>query len=301
MAIYETFSKNQKRLSGGCRDVYSYDVISPKLRHQLLSIWKDVLGNPSGSTVYAKLLERIKDELPLLKPAPSVGSSYGDSDAKLDNLFLGANHQDAIDIVSLVCGFLWQYEKIFRELLAAHVTQLTPKQAIDQMNTRFLEQCVGYFISDGSKPQLMRREGEHLHQEAVIPALQLLYDEQFKGADAEYRSAHEHYRHGRYKECLNDCLKAFESTMKTICEKRGWTFPGNPIAADLVRVCCDHDLIPKYMQGHLKNGIPPVRNEDGGHGQGPDIKEVPPHLAEYLLHETAVTIVLLVDAFKALP
>jgi hypothetical protein len=39
----------------------------------------------------------------------------------------------------------------------------------------------------------------------------------------------------------------------------------------------------------------------GGHGQGPATTTVPPFYAVYRLHETAATIVFLVDAFKALP
>lgn len=44
----------------------------------------------------------------------------------------------------------------------------------------------------------------------------VLSDKRYKGASQEFLAANEHYRHGRYKECLNDCLKAFESTMKII-------------------------------------------------------------------------------------
>jgi hypothetical protein len=62
------------------------------------------------------------------------------------------------------------------------------------------------------------------------------------------------------------------------------------------------------MQSHLgavrsalESAIPTVRNKLGGHGQGQQMIKVPDYYAEYLLHETAATIVFLVDAFKALP
>ena len=46
----------------------------------------------------------------------------------------------------------------------------------------------------------------------------------YAGANDEFLRAHEHYRHKRHKECLNECLKAFESMMKAICKKRRWPY-----------------------------------------------------------------------------
>ncbi len=176
---------------------------------------------------------------------------------------------------------------------------ITPDEAVDQLNARFSQHSLGYaFVDDVG---LVRKDSEHLHTEAVLPALKLLHEEGFEGANDEYRSAHEHYRHERYKECLNDCLKAFESTMKTICTKRGWTYdPGRDTASALVEICIGNDLVPSFMKNSLL-AVATVRNKMGGHGQGPEPITVPAYFAEYLLHETATTIVFLVDAYRALP
>ena len=113
---------------------------------------------------------------------------------------------------------------------------------------------------------------------------------------------------GDHKECLVDCLKAFESTMKTICAKRKWAYKDTDTASTLIDTCLKSGLLPPFMQTHLgtvksalESAIPTVRNRLGGHGQGVQPKEVPQFYAEYLLHETAATIVFLVDAYKALP
>ena len=151
----------------------------------------------------------------------------------------------------------------------------------------------------GIPPQLIRKDNEHLHKEAVIPALRLLHEEGFAGADAEYRRAHEHYRKGAYKECLNECLKAFESTMKTICARKKWSYNQTDTASALIEICLNNGLLPSFMKPHL-GAIPTVRNKLSGHGQGEHPKDVPKFYAEYLLHETAATIVFLVDAYKAL-
>jgi hypothetical protein len=110
------------------------------------------------------------------------------------------------------------------------------------------------------------------------------------------------------KECLNECLKAFESTMKSICTLRGWGYQKTDTAAKLIEICLQNNLLPASMQSHLGamssllgSGIPTIRNKMSGHGQGPAATTVPPFYAEYLLHATAASIVFLVDAFKALP
>jgi hypothetical protein len=140
-----------------------------------------------------------------------------------------------------------------------------------------------------------------------MPALRLLHEEGFEGVNDEYRAAHRHYRSHAYKECLNECLKAFESTMKTICAKKKWPFNTTDTAKTLIETCLKNNLLSPFLQSHLgaiksllESSIPPVRNKMSGHGQGPEPTEVPQYFAEYLLYETATTIVFLVRAYKAL-
>ena len=56
----------------------------------------------------------------------------------------------------------------------------------------------------------------------VKPALVLLTAPEYKGAQAEFLAAHDHYRHGREKEAITECLKSLESAMKAICARRQW-------------------------------------------------------------------------------
>jgi hypothetical protein len=44
MAIFELFSKRQKRLRGETPDVFSYDGIPQSLRIQIIHIWRDAIG-----------------------------------------------------------------------------------------------------------------------------------------------------------------------------------------------------------------------------------------------------------------
>ena len=95
--------------------------------------------------------------------------------------------------------------------------------------------------------------------------------------------------------------------MKTICARRKWPYKQTDTASALIEICLKNGLLPTFMQSHLgtiksalESAIPTVRNKLSGHGQGEQPKSVPKFYAEYLLHETAATIVFLVDAYKAL-
>lgn len=147
-----------------------------------------------------------------------------------------------------------------------------------------------------------------LHVEAVKPALSLLKAEEYAGAQAEFLSAHEHYRHGRAKEALTECLKALESVTKAICAKRNWQHGPNASAKALLQMLFDKGLIDSFWNQHfsalratLEAGVPTARNRLGGHGQGTSVVQVPEHLVAYVLHLTASAIVFLADAEKALP
>ena len=111
--------------------------------------------------------------------------------------------------------------------------RLSPDEAIAELNHRFQEHGVGYQYESG---MMMRVDSQFIHEEIVRPALSMLSDPMYEGANAEFLSAHEHYRIRKYKECLNDCLKAFESTIKAICTQRGWKFNASDTAKRLIEI-----------------------------------------------------------------
>jgi hypothetical protein len=236
----------------------------------------------------------------------SLGDTYQSYDREVLVKFFAeqASTEQALDIIDLSFRFILFMHKKRSDWAGLFKVTATAGEAISDLNERFLQHGVGYaFVHDG----LIRKDNEHLHQESILPALRVLHEQGFEGANEEYRLAHDHYRHGQYKDCLNNCLKAFESTMKTICTSRGWTYQSTDTASTLIKVCIENGLFPSFLEAHfgviqslLTSGIPTVRNKMGGHGQGPDALPAPAYFAEYLLHETATTIVFLVGSFKAL-
>ena len=172
--------------------------------------------------------------------------------------------------------------------------------AIAELNVRFREHGIGFQFLEGLIVQV---DSEYVHSEATKPAIGLLREKHYAGAQQEFLNAHQHYRKGETKEALNDCLKAFESVMKAICEKRGWSYPRDATARALIDVCFENELIPSFWQSQysglrtlLESGVPTGRNKLSGHGQGTAPVEVPGHIAAYVLHMTASAIVFLAEA-----
>ena len=92
-------------------------------------------------------------------------------------------------------------------------------------------------------------ESLYLYTEAVQPAIRLLYDLHFEGAVQEFMGAHKHFREGNNKEAIVGAENAFESTMKAICDQRGWAYETEKATAtNLLDLIFQHGLIPTEMQ-----------------------------------------------------
>jgi hypothetical protein len=215
-----------------------------------------------------------------------------------------ADHEQVLDVIEISFRFLvLVLQGSFSWQGRVHVEELN--SAISELNARFREHGIGYQYESG---EIIRVDSQLIHAKVVKPALALLTATEYAGANAEFLKAFEHYRKGDTKGCLNECLKAFESTMKAICTKRKWAFKPNDTASTLIDVCMKNGLIPQLIQSHiggvraaLESGIPTIRNRLSGHGQGSQVKDVPEHYASYMLHLTATTIQFLVESEKALP
>jgi hypothetical protein len=179
-------------------------------------------------------------------------------------------------------------------------------EAVSKLNARFKEHAIGYRFEQGS---IVRIDSEFLHVEAVEPAFCLLYAGGYEGALEEFKLAHKHYRDGsdHYDDCLTNCGKSLESTLKTICDRRKWAYKPGDTASKLLDLVFSKGLIPNYLQTHfsalratLEGGVPTIRNREGGHGSGEKPNNVPEYLAAYQLHLTASAIVFLIRANEAI-
>lgn len=312
MAVINLFSKRQKKLRGDVPDVYVYDVLPDPLRVQVVHILHDAIGGPEYYENHHHSRHRMTYEgyklmvdilcreygtfhLPSTEP-PLYGRDY--LSELTDFLLKEPNTEMVLDAIELACRYI---DKVVREKMGKEWAD----DALAELNTRFREHGVGYEHTDG---ELIRIDSQLLHAETVKPALQLLRDTpEYAGAQAEFLTAFEHYRHGRTKECLTESLKALESLMKGICTKRQWQLPAKATASALIQTLFDNGLVPTFWQQHfaalrstLEAGVPTIRNKVGGHGQGVTVVEVPEHLASYTIHLTASAMVFLAAAENAL-
>lgn len=305
MSIFDLYSKRRNQQIGKVPDVYQYDDIPDPLRVQVVHIWRTAFGDPSeyGSNV-PKLFKFINDTLCREYGRFNLSDRReGYFDAVANFMLQSSSTEEVLDVIELSFRVL---DRIVRDHPHDyHDSKQNPDDAISELNERFKERGVGYQYESGI---VIRVDSKLVHEEVIKPALRFLSEKAYAGANQEFLSAHEHYRHQKHKECLNDCLKAFESTMKSICVKRKWAYQPTDTAKSLLDIIFGKGLIPAFMQSHftgirssLEAGVPTVRNKLGGHGQGANQVIVPEYIASYLLHLTATNIILLIQAEKELP
>jgi hypothetical protein len=305
MAVFDLFSKRQRRARGEVPDVYVYDVLPNELRVQIVHIIQDAFGaERHGNDYVEKAYEFVKKALCREYGLFELIDHPKSNAHSVFNFFLNEkNTECALDVVELCFWVIDRYIPQNSTYRYNTENRIAPESAIVELNQRLKEHGVGYQFESG---EIIRVDSEFLHAEAVKPTLAVLRGEAFRGANEEFLLAHEHYRHGRHKECLVDCLKAFESTMKSICKLREWPAQPTDTAKTLIATCFANGLFPAYLDSQLaslrsllESGVPTVRNKNGGHGQGPDRVAVPEYLARYALNLTATSILFLAEANDA--
>jgi len=222
MTIHDLFSKRQKRARGEALDVYQYKEIPDSLRVQIVHIWQDVLGDRtafhySGARdAYQYLHDALCREYGVFQLQERARDPF----EAVANLFLQTDDAEkVIDIVELSFSYI---DRVARHLPHNHYgVKLSPHEGIAELNARFREHGVGYQYESR---QMIRVNSQLVHAEVVQPALRFLEAKMYRGANQEFLSAHSHYRAGKHKECLADCLKALESTLKAICDERKWRY-----------------------------------------------------------------------------
>jgi hypothetical protein len=291
------FSKRQKKLRGEVPEVYTYDDLNDNLRTQIIYAFNDAFDKNNGKKVrdvYEEIRKILLREYGLLFLA---NNQYDDpEDDFLKFYFKEDDFEKVIDAIELICKFIdykirknpWDYSQRFN-----------PDQALIEINERFKEHGIGYSYENG---EIIRIDSTFVHSEITKPTIALLWNEKFSGANEEYMKAHDHYLHGRNKECLNDCLKSFESVLKTICKEKKWQFNQSDTSKKLIKICFENELVPSFTQNQftslqnlLESGIPTIRNKLGGHGQGTEKITVDDIMTRYALNLTGSNIIFLIN------
>jgi hypothetical protein len=306
LAIYDLYSRRRQRELQQEPDIFVYEEVPAILRGQIRHIWDDAIGpydsyergtNNNGAWIYLRqILCREKGTQTLQR----------EENPKKDCIAYLLNEQNAdlcLDLVELTFRYVHRGVSPLNEYGRANIgISVSAEDAIAELNDRFRIATFGYrFAND----QILRIDSEFVHSELVKPSLALLSDKRFKAPQDEYLAAHEHYRAGRNAEAVTNANNAFESTMKVICDLKTWQFDKGARASDLVKIMRANGLLPGFTEkafdsfvSTLKQGLPDVRNNAGGHGKG-NAPATPQYMAAYALHLAAANIVLLVEAFQA--
>lgn len=296
MKVFDIFSKRQNKANNKLPETTLHDVLPDKLRTQIVYILMDTLGRPNKFREIDKIYQQIKEIIcrehgifNLLDYQPSVVN-------EICNSITGLEIDMVLDIIEISFRASQHLDETWYR---PQYATLNSNDAIDELNERFKENAVGYRFEGG---QLIRVDSTIEYQEVTKPTIFLLHnDVRFKPSCDEYMKAHEHYKNGLNKECMNSCLKSFESTMKIICDIKSWKYTPKDGATKLIQICFDNQLIPIYLQSEfsalrsvLESGIPTIRNQVSAHG-GTSNNIADSKLSRYVLNLTGANIIYLIE------
>ena len=308
MPVVDLYSYRQHVANGTTPDVFVYDTLPDEFKIQIINIWRPTIGRSR----LRDLRGRAKRNNPSWQDIHRVVAKEHGLLVNADDPDLGAwceaylrtvSVDDAIDLIEYSFRHI---DRVVRHLDARdreeRGIQNTAKDAIEELNERFRRQGVGYQYEDG---MLFRVDSELIHSEVVRPALRYLHQQGFEGPCDEFLKAHAHYRAGEMKDAITDANNAFESTLKTICNQRGWVYKPGARASDLLKLVGEKGLLPSYLDksfnqlaATLKSGLPRIRNQEGSHGQGETPSETPGYVAGYALHLAAAKILFLAETHE---
>lgn len=307
MVIQKLFSQRKRDAEKDGTEVYKYDEIATPIRAQIKFIWDEAIGPYSEvsefhitSSENNKGWENIRHQVRKSKGVLTLSNKRNPKEDCIGYLFKETKVDEWLDIVEVSFRYI--------DLVLSHdnypeskgITK-TPKDAIDELNHFFQESDMGYQYENGF---IIRIDNQMIHSQIVKPALQFLSDPRFSGPQEEFLNAHAHYRKGEYKDANTDALNALESTMKTICDLNGWSYEKGSTASVLLKVLRKNKFFPDYLSKSFEqlvatmiSGLPKIRNQEGGHGQGAKPKQTPSYVAGYALHLAAAKILFLSEIF----
>lgn len=309
--MYKLLSERIKNKEGE-PEVYIYDEFPEAFRNQVFYIMTDVLDVciDDNNNFLNNLWDLIHDIFSREKGLKNMG--FYDAKTNIESYIVESSNEDFLDLLDFIFN---KCDTEFRKLPHEYDYNVDGdddnfnsnklvNKAIGELNHRFKQHNLGYEFVNG---EIIRIDHKLLHQEVIKPALKLLYEEGFDGAEQEFRNAFEKRRKGDNKNAILEAGKAFESTIKTICDKKGYLYDkAKDTAQKLIGILESNNFYPSYMNSHLthirttlETGLPVVRNKTSGHGQGSTVTPVSDEFAEYALNLAATNIVLLVKIYKS--
>lgn len=299
--MYELYSRRIKNAIGE-PEVFIYDSFPQTFRNQMFYALSDVIDyfEANGANgVWDYIHNEFSREIGVKCLCPYNWNSK----SKIEHFVEMSSDEEFLDLLDYAFSFVSKLKGL--NIFASPEEKIKKiTDSVAELNQRFKQHKLGYEFVNG---EVIRKDNEFLHQAVVKPALKVLSNNEFAGAEQEFLDAFEHRRKGENKDAILDALKAFESTMKTICDKMGYPYdPAKSTAKDLISILETNNFYPSYMNNHitslrtsLESGLPTLRNKNAGHGQGASVVNVSDEFTEYALNLAATNIVLLVKIYEA--
>lgn len=291
--MFDLLSRRIKNASGE-PEVYIYDSFPKEFRNQVYYIIEDVI-DPYCSYGCTNLWNTMHDMFAREKGLKKLGSyeegrnnAYGKYN--IEEYLDDSSTTDILDFIDFIFGV---FDKALRTAKPEYQYNYDPgrkvEDAITELNFRFRQHALGYEFVNG---EIIRIDTTLIHNNIIKPALKLIYEEGFFGVEEEMLKAFEYRRKSDNKNAILEAGKAFESTMKAICDKKGYVYDKDKDTAQkLIEILENNNFYPAYMRAHLTSlratlgtGVPVVRNKNAGHGQGRVVVDVPNEFAEYALN-----------------
>jgi len=311
MPIYDLFSNRTRPRA----DKLAYDALSDALRqHCLRIIWQGI-GRHNVA-----LCDRMDHVLHTEHPTPTFA---GDRRRRLndpwrrgitrffEDCITRGDFFECIDAIEAGAHVINDdMRKAWSTRAYTYEAAQPSDDAIEELNARFTQHGVGYQFSK-EQGRFIRLDSTLMHMEATKPAMALLAEKGFEGADQEFGKAQQHYRQmvvdpDAGKDSVAWAVKAVESTVKAIMDRRGWPYDKGDTIKKLLDKLFDNGIVPPELESYfgglrstLESGLPAIGNSMARHGQGAKPRPIEQHMVTLGMHLAAASILFLVEAHKA--
>jgi hypothetical protein len=296
--LFNVFSKRNQ-----ASQVASFMPLSKAFRNRIVMLLRDHFQDAFGD-----FLEQLHRSIAYLHGEFhfTKGREHSSAADELVEFLLSCKDEEFLDVIELIfksnfSGITWPDNALIPSIneffkvdnLPYYLTEYT----VEEFETSFYGTSKTS-IRIGEFPKVVRKGSEVIHQNAIEPALRLLNGKEFKQANSEFLKALEDHRKGDFRDCLTKCGSAFESVMKVLCSRKSITYKETDTASTLLKALLSAGNLDTYWEQPLII-IATLRNRlSSSHGAGFQQKNVPEHVANYVINATASAILLLNDEFS---
>ena len=298
--IFSVFSRREKAAATVSKP------LTPEFRYRVFQLCADTFDYSSY-----ELWSEMHNRLQYLHGRPSLTGRQMDSD-RVDVLtFLSqCSDEHFLDFVEYIfqSRSLWRLSvgEIGEDRFVNNINEFLRIDDLPYFLTGFVREQVQGVDPVGRKvitietvyPQIIRRDNEVLHEQAIQPALTFLTNPAFKTANNEFLEALKDFRKGENADCIAKCGSSFESVMKVICARKKWPYHQTDTAQKLLDTITNRAGMESFFKDPVML-IATMRNRiSSAHGAGTQERNVPEHRAQYAINATASAILLLVEETK---